>query len=74
MGAAKIREELHEFINRADERMLNLIYGMMKADGDEEILTADQQEDLDKRVARHKKGESESYSWSEARARIEKPA
>jgi hypothetical protein len=32
MGAAQIREELHEFINHADERILNLIYAMMKAD------------------------------------------
>lgn len=27
-----MREELHQFINTADERMLNLMYGMMKAD------------------------------------------
>jgi hypothetical protein len=32
MGSAQIREELHQFINHADERILNLIYGMMKAD------------------------------------------
>jgi len=34
MGVAQIREELHEFINKADERILNLIYGMMKADAE----------------------------------------
>ena len=73
MGAAQIREELHQFINQADERVLNLIYGMMKADS-ESLLTADQQADLDKRIASHKKGESKSYSRSEARAQIEKRA
>ena len=73
MGAAQIREELHQFINQADERVLNLIYGMMKADS-ESLLTEEQQEDLDKRIARHKKGESKSYSWSEARTQIEKRA
>jgi hypothetical protein len=72
MGVAQIREELHQFINQADERILNLIYGMMKADSEQGILTADQQEDLDKRIARHKNGESKSYGWSEARAQIEK--
>jgi hypothetical protein len=74
MGAAEIREELHEFINRADDRILSLIYGMMKADLKQDILTAQQQEDLEKRVARHKKGESKSYSWPEARNKIEKRA
>jgi putative addiction module component (TIGR02574 family) len=72
MGVAQIREELHQFINQADERILNLIYGMMKADSDKDILTNEQQQDLDKRIDRHKKGESKSYTWSEARAQIEK--
>ena len=31
MGTTELREELHRFINRADERMLRLIHGMMKA-------------------------------------------
>lgn len=73
MGAAQIREELHQFINHADERVLNLIYGMMKADS-EGLLTAEQQEDLDKRIACHRKGESKSFNWSEARVQIEKRA
>jgi hypothetical protein len=74
MGVAQIREELHQFINLADERVLKLIYGMMKADSEQGILSTDQQEDLDKRIASHKKGESKSYSWSAARAQIEKTA
>lgn len=71
MGAAQIREELHQFINRADERVLTLIYGMMKADN-ENVLSEEQQVDLDKRMARHKNGESKSFSWPEARPQIEK--
>ncbi len=27
MGSAQIREALHEYINHADDRVLNLIYG-----------------------------------------------
>ncbi len=72
MGAAQIREELHQFIDRADERVLNQIHGMMKSAGESTILTELQQKDLDGRVAHHKRGESKSYTWSEARAQIEK--
>lgn len=71
MGAAQIREELHQLINQADERILMLIYDMMKADR-EGLLTVEQQKDLDQRIARHKNGESKSYSWSEARIQIER--
>ncbi len=71
MGAAQIREELHQFINQADERVLTLIYGMMKADS-ENVLSEGQQEDLDRRIILHKNGESKSFSWAEARPQIEK--
>ncbi len=74
MEATKIREELHQFINQADERILNLIYGMMKADVGDEILTKEQKADLDNRISRHKSGDSKSYSWPEAKAQIEKRA
>lgn len=74
MGTAQIREELHQFINKADERVLNLIYGMMKADHEPQFLTPEQQEDLDQRILRHKNGESKSFSWTEARNKIEKRA
>jgi uncharacterized cupin superfamily protein len=73
MRAAQIREELHQFINRADERVLVLLYGMMKADN-EDLLTPEQQQDLDQRIERHKKGESKSFTISEARDKIEKRA
>lgn len=72
MSTAQIREELHAYINHADERILNLMYGMMKADREEEPLTAGQQKELEKRIARHKDGESKSYGWSEARSKIER--
>lgn len=56
MGAAQIREELHQFINRADERILNLIYGMMKADNEEGhfALNEIQKQLLDERLEAHK--------------------
>ena len=61
MGSVQLREELHQFINHADERVLNLLYDIVKADRDG-LLTSAQQEDLDKRILRHKNGESKFYS------------
>lgn len=72
MSAIQIREELHQFIEEADDRMLNLIYGLLQADKQQAALTTEQLTDLQVRVARHKSGESKSYTWAEARVMIEK--
>lgn len=32
MSTAQIREELHQYINKADARFIHLVYGMMKED------------------------------------------
>ncbi|MCE7864384.1 MAG: hypothetical protein DYG99_12660 [Bacteroidetes bacterium CHB5] len=69
MGASQIREELHQFINHADERLLNLIYGMIKADTyKDEALEAS----IDKALEQSKKGEVRPHKqvMSEIRSRI----
>jgi putative addiction module component (TIGR02574 family) len=74
MGAAQIREELHQFINQADERVLRLIYGMMKADIEEgdSSLTEAHKKILDERLAIHESASHEGSSWEEVKARIRK--
>jgi hypothetical protein len=60
MGAAQIREELTELINRMDERTLYIIYEVvMHAHGG---LTLEQEKDLAERIARYKSGESTPYT------------
>ena len=54
MGVAQIREELHQFINQADERILNLMYGMMKADAQKDEAL---ESSIDKGLAQSNKGE-----------------
>jgi hypothetical protein len=68
MGAAQIREELHQFINHADERILNLIYGMMKADMQKD---AAREASIDKALEQSKKGEVRPHEqvMNEIRAR-----
>ena len=76
MGAAQIKEELHKYINQADERILRLFYGMMKADNEEEdySLTDAQKHILDERLAAHQLAPQEGSSWEEVKARIVKKA
>ncbi|MEQ8477002.1 addiction module protein [Fulvivirga sp.] len=72
MGAAQIREFLHEYINKADERLINLMYAMVQADMKEEDyqLSAKHKKILDERIASHEANPSSGSSWDEAKARI----
>ena len=72
MGTSQIRELLHEYINKADERLLNLMYAMVQADMKESDyqLSATHQEILDKRLAAHKANPSGGSNWEEAKIRI----
>ena len=76
MGAAQIREELHQYINRADERVLNLMYGLMKADIEEDDFTPSEahKQLLDERLASHKASPKEGSSWEEVKTRIRQKA
>lgn len=66
MSTAQIRELLHEYINQADERFIQLVYGMIQADKSKGyLLSESEEEELEKRKDRHKTGASKSYSWEE---------
>lgn len=71
MKLAQIREQLHDFIDIADEDALTLIYAIMQRD-DDYTLTEEQQRLLRLTVQAHEEGQSKSYTWAEARAIIEK--
>jgi putative addiction module component (TIGR02574 family) len=75
MGTTELREELHHFINRADERILRLIHGMMKADIEEEndyALSDAHKQILDERVAAHDAAPDEGSTWDAVKDRIKK--
>jgi putative addiction module component (TIGR02574 family) len=72
MGVSQIREELHQFINEADEEMVNRIYEFVKSNPEHfPLLTREQRLDLDKRIQRHKNEETPSFTWPEVREQIE---
>ncbi|MEM6362039.1 MAG: addiction module protein [Bacteroidota bacterium] len=72
MGAAQIRELLHEYINKADERFINLMYAMVQADmkEDDYKLSAAHKKILDERIAAHEANPSSGSSWEEVKTRI----
>jgi putative addiction module component (TIGR02574 family) len=56
---------IEKVIQTNDEDLLNELNAILEQE--EIILTDSQKEELDKRVARHKSGESKSFTWEEVK-------
>lgn len=71
MGTIEKRDFIHSHLHEVNERLIDEVYEKMVSFLDKEgYLTKEQEEELNKRVTRHKKGKSKSYSWPEAKERI----
>jgi putative addiction module component (TIGR02574 family) len=72
MGTPQIRELLHEYINKADERLINLMYAMVQADmkEDDYELSATHKKILDERITAHEANPLSGSSWEEVKTRI----
>jgi putative addiction module component (TIGR02574 family) len=69
MTTIKIREKVHNIIDNADERILKVVYAMLKEFEKTETtissLTDEQQEEIERRWKNHKSSKSKSYSLDE---------
>jgi len=73
MNTTRYREELREYIDKADDRFIHLLYGMMQADMEEEgyELSEAHKKILDQRLAEHQKSPGSGSSWQDVKSRIE---
>jgi len=72
METVELRENIHRFVDVADERILKIINAIIEVEKKEELPTVPHwfYDELDKRRERHLKGESKSSTWEEVKARI----
>jgi len=73
MDTTTIRKEIHQYIDGADERFLNLIYGMIKADKEEvylEEISVEEIQLIEDRLTEYYKNPNSGSSWEEVEKRI----
>lgn len=72
MTTVDLREEIHQYIDRADDRILQLIYGMIQADLSEGgyELSDEHKKVLDERLSAHKSNPTSGSSWEKTKAKI----
>jgi hypothetical protein len=70
MNTVEKRDYIHNYLYRIDDKSIDNMFKKVQTLVEKDIaLTLAQEEEVEKRVMRHKNGESKSYSWSEVRNR-----
>lgn len=76
METSSIRQQLHQYIDKSDDRLLKLMYALAKEYNDDYDLqyefTEEDIKKFDERNERRLSGESKTYSWQEAKGIIVK--
>ena len=72
MTTIELRNELHQYIDSADARILQLIYGMVQADSTEKKfeLSEMHRQVLDERLEAHVSNPGAGSDWKELKVRI----
>lgn len=71
MGAAQLKEELYQFIERGDNKLIKMLYAVAKEYSEEDYeLTDAHKAILDERLADYEANPTIGSSWKEVKARI----
>ncbi|SMD35031.1 hypothetical protein SAMN04488029_2301 [Reichenbachiella faecimaris] len=68
MSNTELRDEIHKYVDQADDRVLQMIYGLFQADLTEDHFefSDEHKKILDERLKNHESGSS----WEETKSRI----
>lgn len=71
-GKSDLKNKVLEYIDSADDRLLHLIQELAESYQKLESidLTDAQKDELDKRLQRYNRGETEFFTWEETKAKI----
>jgi hypothetical protein len=70
MNTVEKRDYIHNCLYIVDDKSIDEMFKKVQALVERDItLTLAQEEEVEKRVIRHKNGESKSYSWSDVKNR-----
>lgn len=72
METVEIKKQLHEYIEVADDRLLNLLYGMIVADKKDYEIPEWHTKIIEERLEEYEKNPQDSISMEEFKSRIEK--
>lgn len=65
MKSSELKQEIHGYIEQADDNVLKAIRTLVKPSIDQVRLSKSQKQELDKRKKKHLAGQSKSFTWEQ---------
>lgn len=72
MTKTALRKKVLQYVETAEENVLEVLYKMLKVYNDDDglsLMSAQQKLEIDKRAKAHKAGTTKSFSWEESKKR-----
>jgi putative addiction module component (TIGR02574 family) len=70
-----IKADLHRLIDEIEDKaLLEAVYTILEKNISDQELSTEQTKELDKRIKAYEQGETQFYTWEEAKERIRKRA
>ena len=72
MTTTAIRKKVHQYVDEAEEKVLEAIYSMLKLymdEGSESLMSKEQKAEIDKRGKQYRQGKLKTSSWEEVKQR-----
>ena len=70
MTTTAIRKKVHQYVDEAEEKVLEAIYSMLKLyvdEGSESLMSKEQKAEIDKRGKLYRQGKLKTSSWEEVK-------
>ncbi len=70
MTASLLRKKVHQYIDDAEENILEVVYNMMKIyvdDDGKSLMTVSQKREIEKRSREYHKGKTKTLSWEQVK-------
>ena len=72
MTTTAIRKKVHQYVDEAEEKVLEAMYQMLKLyvdEGSESLMSKEQKAEIDKRGKLYRQGKLKTSSWEEVKQR-----
>ena len=72
MTSTAIRKKVHQYVDDAEDKVLEAMYSMLKIyvdDGGESLMSREQKSEIDKRSKLYRQGKLKTSTWEEVKKR-----